>query len=221
MSKFSFDIAIVLFCEISYNFMRMEYISEIEEISSVEILLFVLNGSFDLIFLITWAMYLRFWMICLENILRRLSEKDYNNVRDLMSQIQDIESFSVAMNLSFLFFFSAAQAGAILGAYAMIANKTHYIGYILFSISLFPCIFIQIGRLESIYNSINLITRNLRHDAVESGSIKEMMQYQNAALQLERLVPFTAYGFFSLERSTLTAMAATTLTYLIILIQMV
>ena len=49
--------------------------------------------------------------------------------------------------------------------------------------------------------------------------VKEMMKLQMAAMELENCVPFTCSKFFSLTRETLTAMVATTLTYLVVLIQ--
>ena len=42
---------------------------------------------------------------------------------------------------------------------------------------------------------------------------------QIAGKQAESCFPFTACGFFNLDRETLTSMAATTLTYLVVLIQ--
>ncbi len=60
---------------------------------------------------------------------------------------------------------------------------------------------------------------NIQDAYISCNTMQELMQYKEKADAVGNLGPVTGAGFFAVEKSTLTAMVSTLLTYFIILIQ--
>jgi hypothetical protein len=93
-----------------------------------------------------------------------------------------------------------------------------YISFIVVGLIIFIVVFI--GQLETCYDLVKELAARAKRESVNAGSMKEMFQMQIAADELKDCCPFTANNFFKLDRETLTAMLATTITYLVVLVQM-
>ncbi len=73
--------------------------------------------------------------------------------------------------------------------------------------------------LEDCYDKIEEVVQKAKRDACGAATIKEMMTLMIEADSLKETHPFSASRFFTFELSTMTAMLATTLTYLVVLLQ--
>ena len=114
--------------------------------------------------------------------------------------------------------FVLSQVFIILAAF-MVVSDFNYFYVTLFVFNLLLLLVVLIGKLEHCYDLIRDVALKIRNDSVEATTVKEMMKLQIAAMELENCCPFTCNKYFSLTRETLTAMVATTLTYLVVLIQ--
>ena len=114
--------------------------------------------------------------------------------------------------------FVLSQVFMILAAFMVVSDFNYfYMPLFVLELLLFTVVFIS--KLEHCYDLIRDAAMKIRIDSVESATVKEMMKLQIAAMELENCCPFTCNKYFSLTRETLTAMVATTLTYLVVIIQ--
>ena len=75
--------------------------------------------------------------------------------------------------------------------------------------------------MEKVYGLVQDIVTKGRSDAFEkSSTLRDLLKMQISVDELEASGPLTGYGFFIIEKSTLTTMLSHLLTYLIILMQM-
>ena len=79
----------------------------------------------------------------------------------------------------------------------------------------FSCLIIQIKKLYGLMIII-LIRKKL---SVSDVSYQEEKRLVDLIYQVQEESPFTALGFFDVDRSTLTSILATSATYIIILLQ--
>ncbi len=159
-------------------------------------------------------------LICLnlENLVKNEITKEKFTIEAIHNHIQQINFYKGVMDIICWPTFVGNQLLAIIATYLMISDPSNFF-MLLFVLDLSFFLTVFIGKLEHCYDLVRDTAMEIRNESVEAGSVKEMMKLQIAAMELENCVPFTCSKFFSLTRETLTAMVATTLTYLVVLIQ--
>ena len=137
---------------------------------------------------------------------------------DILNTIKAIEKAERALRHSLVQFLMTMQVLLILVTFTTINNPAN-INFVLHVTAMVISILKTMGDLEESYDLVKAIANKAKEEACEETSVKEMMKLMVAVGQLEETVPFTAMKFFSFERSTVTAMVATTVTYLVVLMQ--
>ena len=145
-----------------------------------------------------------------------LGQITVTDMKALISGIQKVNS-AMAMNVCQVFF--VLQIAIIASVYLVFGNIRN-IHAICFSIGNLIFVFCFINGMEECYDLANEVVVKAKETSAEMKSVAEMTKLQAAADELKECFPLTAMKFFSIERSTITAMAANTLTYLIVGIQM-
>ncbi len=77
----------------------------------------------------------------------------------------------------------------------------------------------MLNLIEECYSLAQDLACKTRENAANCKTISEMTRIQAAVIEMESCFPFKPKGYFTMEKSTLTALAANTLTYLIVLLQ--
>lgn len=140
------------------------------------------------------------------------------SLRDIEKTMIKIETFSTFIAIPMMVILSTAQICIILSIYLSFINYM-YANFIFLTLNIFLSLMKNFGDLEECYDLIKDLANKAREEACYSRSVKDMMRLMLAAGKLEGMAPFTSMKFFTLERSTLTAMLATTVTYLVVLYQ--
>ena len=145
-------------------------------------------------------------------------KENLSSKKNVVEIIEKIERTSKAISVPLSQTLIMCQISMILCVY-LIVTSTAYANLSLFLVNMIIIILMTMGDLEECYDLIKEIADKAREEACGKSSVKEMMQLMVAAGKLEDTYPFSAMKFFTFERSTVTAMLATTLTYLVVLIQ--
>ena len=136
----------------------------------------------------------------------------------IQNTIKTVQRTCKVFSYQISYILTTTQGFLILSIYIAVLN-IRYVNIFLFVFSITTTILMTMGDLEECYDLIKEVADKAREEACEKTSVKEMMQLMVAAGKLEDTYPFSAMKFFTFERSTVTAMLATTLTYLVVLIQ--
>jgi hypothetical protein len=137
---------------------------------------------------------------------------------DIQHTIRTVQRTCKAFSYHVSFILTSTQIFLIISIYIAVLN-IRYTNIFLFVFSVITTVLMTMGDLEECYDLIKEVSDKAREEACGKASVKEMMQLMVAAGKLEDTYPFSALKFFTFERSTVTAMLATTLTYLVVLIQ--
>ena len=138
--------------------------------------------------------------------------------KDIEDAIEKIEAVSKYVAIPMFSALSISQVTIILSIFLPILDLK-YINFIIMASVIVLTLLMNFGDIEECYDLIKTLANKARVDACNNKSVKEMMIIMVAAGKLEDTCPFTAMKFFTLERSTVTAMLANTLTYLVVLYQ--
>ena len=116
--------------------------------------------------------------------------------------------------------FLGLQMSFIFGSYLIFSFKDTFPFYcVLMFIDSYYNIHTFLDRIENCYELNKKVAFKSREESADCKSIADMTKIQSAVLELESCVPLTGMGYFTIEKSTITSLAANTLTYLIVLLQ--
>ena len=149
--------------------------------------------------------------ILLENILC---------TEDIKLFTQDYECGKYCLELPSMTGFTSIQINIILLIFLFISGSQYFpLGLPI--ISMAGVVGYIVIEMEDIYAKVMKIAVKGKEDAYRCGaSSVELMQQKDAAEELGRSSPLTGWGFFTIEKNTITSMISITLTYTIILLQM-
>ncbi len=160
------------------------------------------------------------WNFCLEvgNFVEDNLTREKFTIEKIHNHIKIINQTAGVISMIGWPCFVLSQVFIILTAFMVVSDFNYFYMYF-FVFNLLLLLVVLIGKLEHCYDLIRDAAMKIRNDSVEAATVKEMMKLQIAVMELENCCPFTCNKYFSLTRETLTAMVATTLTYLVVLIQ--
>ena len=157
--------------------------------------------------------------LILREMLKKENEKlmlDQNRINNVMRIIQAFERGICIIGWATI---PTIQILIIFTIYLLVLDiGNFYFSFYVVGVIIFIVFFI--GQLETCYDLVKQLAARVKRESVNAGSMKEMFQMQIAADELKDCCPFTANNFFKLDRETLTAMLATTITYLVVLMQL-
>ena len=137
--------------------------------------------------------------------------------------IKRIKDYALKLNLFYdsnmPFAFLFVQISFIFAGYLIVIQKMFpWHAFIQFLYNLYAMI-TMLNLIEECYSLAHDLACKTRENAANSKTISEMTRIQAAVIEMESCFPFKPKGYFTMEKSTLTALAANTLTYLIVLLQ--
>ena len=145
---------------------------------------------------------------------KSLSASDLRYLNDMWTRFG-----SAISNLGPMLFLGL-QLSFIVGSYLVIKFQGTFPFYIvLMFIDNYYRIHTFLDKIENCYTLNNKIAARAREESADCKSVSEMIKIQATVLELESCVPLTGKGYFTIEKSTITSLAANTLTYLIVLLQ--
>ena len=155
-------------------------------------------------------------LILKEILKNRIEKLKLNDVNSTTKTVQAFERGICIIGWSVI---PATQVLTIFTIYFLVSDiRNFYFSFYVVGLTIFLVFFI--GQLETCYDLVKELAARAKRESVNAGSMKEMFKMQIAADELKACCPFTANNFFKLDRETLTAMLATTITYLVVLVQM-
>ena len=143
---------------------------------------------------------------------RNVTVKSINQLKEQIDLIANVLVSFIAPALAL------CQIFIIFSVYISIYDINKFM-YMLTALSMFIFSYKVLAELEDCYDKIEEVVQKAKRDACGAATIKEMMTLMIEADSLKETYPFSASRFFTLELSTMTAMLATTLTYLVVLLQ--
>ena len=159
-------------------------------------------------------------IIFIANELDIILNSNSMSVENIKGLICKLRNTSTGIGNISVLFFMALQTSFIFGIYLVLTFKGTFPMYAVMFVAMnHSFILVFLNKIEEIYEQVSQIACKAREESADRKSISEMTKIQAAVIELETCVPFTGMGYFTIEKSTLTAMAANTLTYLIVLIQ--
>lgn len=141
-----------------------------------------------------------------------LTVETITHLKEQIDQVSKALAYSIAPMLA------SCQIFIVVCVYLCIKDINN-IMYMLMALAMTIFIYKVLTDLEDCYEMIDEVVKKAKRDACEAATIKEMMALIVEAELLKETCPFSAARFFTLELSTMTAMLATTLTYLVVLLQ--
>ena len=157
--------------------------------------------------------------LILKEILKNGIEKLKLDLNDVNCTTKTVQSFERGICILGWWIIPATQVVTIFTIYCLVSDiRNFYFSFYVVGLTIFLVFFI--GQLETCYDLVKELAARAKRESVNAGSMKEMFQMQIAADELKACCPFTANNFFKLDRETLTAMLATTITYLVVLMQL-
>ena len=142
-------------------------------------------------------------------------------------------SLQKGLGTAFLLLFGVYQVSMVTGFFMAIstnfsdfyANDGWWVYLIMTSVYLFAAIFdmiclyvITMAACDA-YDSLRTLGKALELTLMESADLREREQIRLLIKEIENVQPFNGNGYFTITKSTLTSMASTSITYLIILLQ--
>ena len=156
----------------------------------------------------------------MKSTLKTMLDENETSVDCLRRLTGMLRKVSMAIGKFSVNLFMPLQISFIFGFYLMVTyNSIFPVFAVTFLATNYFIMHILLNKIEEVYELVHQTACKARDKSAESKSISEMMKIQAAVVELEACVPFTGLGYFTIEKSTLTAMAANTLTYLIVLVQ--
>ena len=168
-----------------------------------------------------FSAFLMMVLICLnlENLVQNEIRREKLTMEAIHKNIKIIKQYERVIRIIGWPMFLLNQVLIVMGTFMMVSDFKKFYMLLLLVLAQSFFLLVFLGKLENSYDLIRDAAMKIRNESVKAETVKEMMKLQIAAMELENCVPFTCSKFFSLTRETLTAMVATTLTYLVVLIQ--
>ena len=138
---------------------------------------------------------------------------------DLVFITKEYKMCKAALEYILLIIFPIGQLVIIFAIYYFIKSRMYW-SLILAS---FAVVGIQYGivhQVEIVYKQIAQIVSKGNMDAYRTMDMIKIHMMQNHVAELDQSGPLTAAGFFTVNRGLFTAMVSTTVTYILILMQM-
>ena len=168
--------------------------------------------------------YMVFLSVCclllkekIENTNSNLNNLTAEHLKEVTKLAKVVNS---ALNMSLPLLFLLFQIAIIIGVYLVVAVQDslpyHALCFLALNL-LVICNFLI--NIDECYSLASQLASLAREQSSSCKSISEMVRIQAAVTELELCFPFSAMGYFTIEKSTLTSLAANTLTYLIVLVQ--
>ena len=164
--------------------------------------------------------YLTVCSLLLKKKLEDTCNKSILTKEDLKDVINFSKNVNSALDIFSPMLFLTLQIALIIGIYLIVAGKESFPYYAACFLALnliMICNFLN--KIEECYSLAGQLACKAREQSASCKSISEMVIIQAAVTELEMCFPFTGMGYFTIEKSTLTSLAANTLTYLIVLVQ--
>ena len=137
-----------------------------------------------------------------------------------IKRIKDLAlKFNLLFNSSMPGQFLYLQIFFIFGGYMIVVQNefpVHALFQFLYSLYASVCL---LNLIDECYSLSHDLACKARENSADCKTISEMTKIQAAVKEMEACFPFKPKGYFTVEKSTLTALAANTLTYLIVLLQ--
>ncbi len=141
------------------------------------------------------------------------STEDIKSLKDHALRLNSY--YDSSMPVVFLFL----QISFIFGFYMVIVQDTFPFHALLQFLFNSYAVLSLLNQIEECYSLAHDLACKARENSADCKTISEMTKVQAAVQEMEACFPFEPKGYFALEKSTLTALAANTLTYLIVLLQ--
>ncbi len=174
-------------------------------------------------FVVVYSSQIMFNLVCaiiMENELQTAYTGKSLSASDLKYLIDMWTRFGSALSNLTRPVFLGLQMSFILCSYLLITFKGYFPFYcVLLFIDSYYNIHTFLDKIENCYTLNNKVAARAREESADWKSVSEMIKIQATVLELESCVPLTGRGYFTIEKSTITSLAANTLTYLIVLLQ--
>ena len=174
----------------------------------------------SLMYQVSFMAFLTFCCLLLQEKIEDTCAKSTLTNDDLKDVINFTKNVNSALDIFSPMLFFMLQISLIFGIYLIVVSKEAFPYYAVCFIALnIMIIYNFLNNIEECYSLAGQLACKAREQAALSTSISEMVRIQAAVIELELCFPFSAMGYFTIEKSTLTSLAANTLTYIIVLVQ--
>ena len=201
-------------------FSKMEWFLQLDPVTDAYLLV-------SIVFLILYNSIMLFCMFaflhaCTANFQSKCRDalvKDQLNSEDLINLIKEYKLFKSGLEYILLLIFPLGQLVVIFAVYCFIISRMYW-SLILAALAVFSIQYGIVHNVEIIYQQIEQIVSKGNSDAYRMMDMIKIHKMQNQVGELEKSGPVTTFGFFTVNRGIFTAMVSTTITYILILIQM-
>ena len=134
---------------------------------------------------------------------------------DLQELLEAYETMKKGLEIPLFVFFSFQQIAWILTIYFVIDGDLSFTG-VAASLLIFSIAVVHL--LDNIYEHIADIAVKGEQEALKMNSLRDLIQMKAVAARLEGSGPVRGWGYFDIDKTTLLAMFATTLSYTIVML---
>ena len=138
---------------------------------------------------------------------------------DLINLIKEYKLCKSGLEYILLIIFPSGQLVVIFAVYCFIISRMYW-SLVLAAVAVFGIQYGIVHNVEIIYQQIEEIVSKGNSDAYRMMDMIKIHKMQNQVGELGKSGPVTTFGFFTVNRGIFTAMASTTITYILILMQM-
>ncbi|XP_023349174.1 uncharacterized protein LOC111717935 [Eurytemora carolleeae] len=160
------------------------------------------------------------WVNDLKSKLKHILAQNKATVEEFEEILLEFSKLRYSMEVLASFVFPLSQVLAVASAYLGFTAENIYIyGSLLPSTGIIFLLLTVVNVLEDLYNLMDEATDKAEDQGLQQLTLREMQRFKIVAAKLRSVGSFTGFGFFTIQRDTLTAMLETTITYIIILFQ--
>ena len=150
---------------------------------------------------------------------KNVMDQQTTGVEDIKNIQEKYDTMKSGLQLALLLFFTFLQIGIILSI-TLVIMVPIYLVLISFCLGMIITTGTLVYQVEQVYEMLAEFSMKAEESLLQAASYRvDMMRFQKALDRLEGSGKASGFGFFEVDRTTLTSMLSTTLTYTIIMMQ--